>query len=190
MNGTLVNKLGEYFLYMPYDSIYGPERTSASRFFKVTMSTDTENVLVATTSEEDEYIELAKLSMENCDEVASGYNLDELADKANGYLESHFIFNEGFKAGAKAILELLGDKKYSEEDLRSAIFFGQGMELWKEEEQIKNYIQSLRQNEWDVEIVMDEEKEFIFDPAMGISQGHYLDKPKLDADGCLILKRL
>ena len=81
MNGTLVKKLGEYFLYMPYDSIYGPERTSASRLFKVTMSTDTENVLVATTSEEDEYIELAKLSMENCDEVASGYNLDDLANK-------------------------------------------------------------------------------------------------------------
>lgn len=38
---------------------------------------------------------------------------------------------------------------------------------------------------WDVEV--DEEKEFIFDPAMGITQGFYLDKPKLDADGCLIL---
>lgn len=39
---------------------------------------------------------------------------------------------------------------------------------------------------WDVEV--DEEKEFIFDPAMGITQGFYLDKPKLDVDGCLILK--
>jgi len=39
---------------------------------------------------------------------------------------------------------------------------------------------------WDVEI--DEEMEFFFDPAMGITQGHYLDKPKLDVDGCLILK--
>jgi hypothetical protein len=38
----------------------------------------------------------------------------------------------------------------------------------------------------EVEIVMEEE--FIFDPAMGISQGHYLNKPKLDSEGCLILK--
>ncbi len=39
----------------------------------------------------------------------------------------------------------------------------------------------------EVEIVMEEE--FIFDPAMGISQGHYLNKPKLDSEGCLILKQ-
>ncbi len=35
--------------------------------------------------------------------------------------------------------------KYTEEVLRRAIEFGQGMELWKEEEQINNFIQSLNQ---------------------------------------------
>ena len=34
---------------------------------------------------------------------------------------------------------------YSEEDVRKAILFGQGMELWKEEFQINGFIQSLQQ---------------------------------------------
>jgi len=57
-------------------------------------------------------------------------------------------------------------------------------------ETLGEHIQSLQQTEWDVEVEIDEEKEFIFDPTMGISQGHYLDKPKLDENGCLILKKI
>jgi hypothetical protein len=34
-------------------------------------------------------------------------------------------------------------KRYTEENLRQAITFGQGMELWKEEKQIEDYINSL-----------------------------------------------
>jgi len=36
-------------------------------------------------------------------------------------------------------------RSYSEEDVRKAILFGQGMELWKEEFQINGFIQSLKQ---------------------------------------------
>jgi hypothetical protein len=32
---------------------------------------------------------------------------------------------------------------YTEEDIRKAITFGKGMELWKEEKQIEDYINSL-----------------------------------------------
>lgn len=35
--------------------------------------------------------------------------------------------------------------KYTEEDLRRAISFGQGMDLWKEEEKIEKFIQSINQ---------------------------------------------
>jgi len=49
------------------------------------------------------------------------------------------------------------------------------------------YLNNPKFNEWDIEIEMEEE--FIFDPAMGISQGHYLNKPKLDSEGCLMLKQ-
>lgn len=41
--------------------------------------------------------------------------------------------------------------------------------------------------EWDVEVVVQEDKEFIFEPYMGISAGFYLDKPKVDENGYLIL---
>jgi hypothetical protein len=37
--------------------------------------------------------------------------------------------------------------KYTEEDVKRAISFGQGMELWKEEEQINKFIQLLNQPE-------------------------------------------
>ena len=37
------------------------------------------------------------------------------------------------------------ERSYSEEDVRKAILFGQGMELWKEEFQINGFIQSLQQ---------------------------------------------
>jgi hypothetical protein len=36
--------------------------------------------------------------------------------------------------------------KYTEEDLRRAISFGQGMDLWKEEEKIEKFIQSINQS--------------------------------------------
>lgn len=41
----------------------------------------------------------------------------------------------------------------------------------------------------EIEVEIEMEEEFIFDPAMGISQGHYLNKPKLDSEGCLMLKQ-
>jgi hypothetical protein len=141
------------------------------------------------------------LSDKNCQAIERGYDLDNMSDlfgaKAKGNLDFKLGANYGFEAGFQKALELLGDRKYSEEDLRKAMD-----KVWdwcKTEKdtdfstitELRNkHIQSLQQTEWDVEILMEEEKEFIFDSAMGISQGHYLDKPKLDADGCLILKRI
>jgi hypothetical protein len=185
MNGTLVKKLGEYFLYMPYDSIYGPERTSAYSFFKTTMSTDTENVLVATTSQEDEYIELAKLSLESCNEVAGVYDLESLAENWVFTLNGHKWSNNddtagdnygSFMAGAKAILELMSYKQFSEQQMREAIRMARRCNsdngefdidaVYPYSDDFKNIkqkftdyeiIQSLKQNEWDVEIEWEEE---------------------------------
>jgi hypothetical protein len=146
-----------------------------------------------------------KLSIRNCQAIEFGYDLEKLVDE---YAEE-YKFNEriGFRDGFKKALQLMGDKKFSENELRMLFAYGhqigmntvlaiqsqhspQPMSKPDSDKLRDELIQSLQKNEWDVEIVMDEEKEFIFDPAMGISQVHYLDKPKLDADGCLILKRL
>jgi len=126
-----------------------------------------------------------KLSLKNCQAIELGYDLDELAKEECEYnqdslrqYDSKFI--EFYKEGFQKALEILGDKKFSEDDILKAI------EMYYEKGKIFiEIIQSLQQT-WDVEI----EKEFIFDPAMGISQGYYSDKPKLDSNGNLILKRL
>ena len=135
-----------------------------------------------------------KLSLKNCQAIECGYDLDELVDEFIGCPEDMRTLSEdwrinSFKSGFQKALELMGDKTFSEEDLRLAMHFGRFGEANNQTTTI-GFIQSLQQTEWDVEIEIYEEKEFIFDPAMGISQGHYLDKPKLDADGCLILKKI
>ena len=142
-----------------------------------------------------------KLSPKNCQAIERGWDLDELISESDtSHLalftsDSHeLMYDEGFKAGFQKALEILGDKKFSEEDMGKA--WSEGYHRKVDElngnglRYFDKFIQSLQQTEWEVEIEMDEEKEFIFDPAMGISQGHYLDKPKLDENNCLILKRI
>jgi hypothetical protein len=43
--------------------------------------------------------------------------------------------------------EYMADKKYTEEDIRKAITFVLGIELWKEENQIEDYINSLNKQD-------------------------------------------
>jgi hypothetical protein len=130
-----------------------------------------------------------KLSLKNCQAIELGYDLDELI---SNHLENNHIEAQTRRVDVikLLILEILSDKKFSEEDIIKAIKLARIKDtnpkntsafLTLDEE----IIQSLQQT-WDVEI----EKEFIFDPTMGISQGYYSDKPKLDSNGNLILKRL
>lgn len=137
---------------------------------------------------------IGKLSLQNCKAIERGYDLDKLAEE---FAKNHSIYptaqddtEYGFKHGFQKALELMSDKKFSEEDM---INFGgfcvNNIDSFNDVDDLFKKYQPLQQSEWYVEVEIDEEKEFILDPAMGITQGHYLDKPKLDADGCLILKR-
>ena len=101
-----------------------------------------------------------------------------------------------YKKGFQKALSILGDKKFSEEDMRNAwdaalnqylMFHEIPATAWREQ-----HIQSLQQNEWDVEICchIDDHgtgngSEDSFSHPMFTNTGI----PKLDADGCLILKR-
>jgi hypothetical protein len=77
-------------------------------------------------------------------------------------------------------MEILGDKKFSEDDLRLAMHFGKFGETNNQTTTI-GFIKSLQQTEWDVEIdVLMTERE----------GGVVIETPKLDSEGCLILKRL
>ena len=149
-----------------------------------------------------------KLSIKNCEAVVNGYDLDELFNKIDNSIDYREFDLTSFKLGAKNILELLKDKKFSDNDMISA--YNQGAndgaryesacgdhdsyEQMKEAqdehvESEKEFIQSLQTNEWDVEIccyVANANDDLdSFNSPLITNTG----VPKLDADGCLILKR-
>lgn len=130
-----------------------------------------------------------KLSLKNCQAIECGYDLDELVE---GFIEKtgyHDFDSYSYKLGFQKALEILGDRKFSEKDVRKAIEFGmKSYHSWKNRNE-DVFIQSLQQNKWDVEVV-----EQCLDPNCdGINRkGDCVTtgKPKLDVDGCLILKRI
>jgi hypothetical protein len=122
-----------------------------------------------------------KLSKQNCDSLFGVVDVEKLADfygaSVKGSLDFKFGANKGFEDGFNKAMEL---NRFTLEDIKRAISFGQGMDLWKEEEQIDKFIQSLQQpTEIDVEI---ESKIAI--------NGHTILGYELDSEGCLILKKI
>lgn len=92
---------------------------------------------------------LAHLPLNDAGHLAGVDVLPEIEDevvKLFDEVDSNIDFSEfcfaSFKLGYKKAKETY---KYSEKDLRRAIGCGMGIELWKEEEQINNFIQSLNQ---------------------------------------------
>ena len=129
---------------------------------------------------------LGLLSLKNCQAIENGYNLDELAKEdadlrfgRKGEEEQWLARCSGVIWGFQKALELIGDKKFSEEQVLNAFYAGwiSKDKLYPEaQKSYKGYLKRhvTQQTEWDVEIEMDILNEY--------------DKPKLDADGCLILK--
>ncbi len=128
-----------------------------------------------------------RLSLKNCEAIERGYDLDELADtfymKFENQIENPALFYRYFKLIFPKALEILGDKKYSEEDMNNTMnwIMTQYFEFNEQPTTARrdHYIQSLQQTEWDVEIRMEE---------IHFGGGCYKKQPKLDSDGCLILK--
>jgi hypothetical protein len=125
-----------------------------------------------------------KLSLKNCLAIENGYDLDELA---LDYYKLVFGNTKSYKDGFQKAVELLGDKKFSEEDVKKAIEFGmKSYHSWKVRNE-DEFIQSLQQTEFDVEIVM--EQDYLKWKQSDIEDIKDCLVPKLDEDGCLILKR-
>ena len=146
---------------------------------------------------------MKKLSLKNCEAVVNGYDLHELACDEIGidisvikHIDNKVIENDsvstpiheagalgaglyhrvkGFEIGFQKALEILGDKKFSEEDVKN-VYLNSFKHEW-----FGDCIKSLQQSEWLVEI----EQELI----QSSIEGEALWKTKLDSDNCLILKR-
>lgn len=148
------------------------------------------------------------LSLKNCEAIENGYDLDELISYELQKLpyQKHVDdgqYNDGqlsgFELGAEwgfqKAIELLGDKKFSEEDMSKA--WSEGYHRKVDElngnglRYFDKFIQSLQQTEWDVIIEMEcpvcKEWGYISECRNNCNQKFL--QPKLDADGCLILKR-
>lgn len=149
-----------------------------------------------------------KLSLKNCQAIENDYDLDELAEQnwrigLEEYMPTPATHVTSFKAGFQKALEILGDKKFSEKQMWNIFYFGDSLKNQIKSGKIENkhmgeifdeYIQSLQQTEWDVEILTEKFFEVKGNDGIVIRAeamecfGERNDY-KLDADGCLILKR-
>ena len=144
---------------------------------------------------------IKELSLKNCQAIERGYDLDELAKNRypientgamfmpNRHEVTNIYRQEGFIEGAKTILELLGDKKFSIEDIQNVIDSNEDSLVWvtvnEDGGDIKFYLdediltESLQENEWNVEIEID----------ICGDKVYAVPELVLDTDNCLILKR-
>ncbi len=166
---------------------------------------------------------VGKLSLKNCQAIEHGYDLDELKRQASSsqtaarMFLSNTEFIRGWEMGFQKSLELMSDKKFSEDDVRLMLIdmarFIATKELrddWdldvdaffrKRDFFIDKQIQSLQQTEWDVHL------EMTWNPRANRCNecgngGNYMNKPcdhptdcihwspVLDEEGCFILKRI
>ena len=149
-----------------------------------------------------------KLSIKNCEAIANGYDLDELADEmlekaqTPHKLISPSTFRSGTIKGFQKALELRSDKKFSEEDILDAWEDGATNKHPLTKSKKENLLKSLQQTEWDVEIEMEEviigQCDCECHSNTGIMIMHFMpccnpkivSNPKLDSNGCLILKKI
>ncbi len=149
------------------------------------------------TSRESQY---NKLSIKNCQAIECGYDLDELAEEWCMKPENNWSNNNNevgdnygsYKEGFQKALEILGDKKFTKEDMGRIMVYGYDKSTENEylsRIPFDEYIQSLQQTEWDVIIEMEpyHDGDFINDGKTHIIEAKL--RYRLDSDGCLILKR-
>lgn len=139
-----------------------------------------------------------KLSVKNCEAIKLGYDLDELAELSLRRIDGEPVndfFQQIFKLGFRKALEILGDKKFRESDIKAAIRRGyverqvhEGVEVYFET--YEEFIQSLQQNEWEVEIEMEPYHDGNFVEGGKTHSFEPKWRPKLDVNGCLILKKI
>lgn len=127
-----------------------------------------------------------KLSLKNCQAIENGYDVIDLAERNSRYNEEDWV------SGFQKALEILSDKKYTETDLYRAFLINSA----GNDTTLRNFFEQtvlpmFQDNEWDVEIEMEcpECKEYGYiSECRDVCNKKFL-QPKLDAEGCLILKR-
>jgi hypothetical protein len=131
-----------------------------------------------------------KLSKENCDEIFGVIDVDKFSHE-----HCDRLYHEGninwekyrihFKEGFNKAMELNKDKLFTVEDMMQAIITTQVSGVIHNNEDRLELIQSLQQpTEIEVDIITESLQVMVHHGDM-----EFQDFPKLDKDGCLILKR-
>ena len=129
------------------------------------------------------------LSLKNCDSIANGYDLIKLVEENSKYSE------EDWGDGFLFAMNLMSNKKFSETELyRAFLINSAGNNTTLENTFKETVLPMFIDNEWDVEIEMEDtfiknSDQYIDEVGVGNYSTHS-KKPKLDADGCLILRRI
>ena len=140
------------------------------------------------------------LSLKNCQAIENGYDLDEVVEDIVKTIVPNDRGEDIWYGTSMAVgklcfqkaLEILSDKKFSEEDVKFMFQLGFNLDNAISRNEYNTHIQSLQQNEWDVEIVMEcpQCKEYGYiSECRNVCNKKFI-QPKLDADGCLILRRI
>ena len=137
------------------------------------------------------------LSLKNCQAIERGYDLDELV-KIDKEKDLDFTDESSFRRGFLKALELMGDKRFSEEDMYKMFIFARSIDTAKKhikkledipiDELFNDFIKSIQQTEWDVVIVEEQVLYSANMPKEDESRPPF--RPKLDSKGRLILKRI
>jgi hypothetical protein len=130
----------------------------------------------------------SKLSKQNCDEIFGVIDVEKLA----GELYSGHVMavdwqleKSGFIKGFNKAMELNKDKMFTLEQMQKAFEFGKQVEREDCNDNFQEYLISIKQpTEIDVEIEMEK----VPSAWMYTKLGEL--RPKLDSQGCLILKRV
>lgn len=145
---------------------------------------------------------IGKLSLKNCEAIELGYDLDELVSEEFQKFdqEARIVYRRQLQESLAVMfnkaVEILGDKKFTENNIDEA--FDAGYEMLDSPKNyndvLKEFKESLEPTEWDVEIVMDKDcyssagrcDKLTMADCIICTPVTYLK----DADGCLILKRI
>jgi hypothetical protein len=141
-----------------------------------------------------------KLSKQNCDEIFGVVYVEKLADEyanVNGDYDEHYG-HIGFKAGFKKAIELNKDKVFTLEDMRKAMdwIMTQHFEFHEQPStgRREHYLQLLKQPiAIEVDIEMENKEYILTQNGEGFEDQTYRTwekVPKLDSEGCLILKKI
>jgi len=145
------------------------------------------------TSRESQY---NKLSIKNCQAIECGYDLDELVNLESPKNSTTGNISEkiGFVKGFQKALEVNADKRFTLKEMVDC--WNKALEFQEHKETLGEYIKSLKQTEWDVEIEMicpHPKDTYVCGIQYGCDEdgcNHPNQVPYLDVDGCLILKKL